>query len=303
MDGARVLSRDELRDLAAEHGLEQLADEIVSCSRFAVVLRDVGESAGDGLGSQLGGAPAMPEELDWPEWRGRPLSFLAGIRLDEVAPFDEESRLPPDGMLLFFRDSAAVAAAAGGELVDDEAGWGFDPADAGSARVFHLPPGPLARRSVPDGMPTHGVLPQRVVDPRGRLTLQPWESFFEDPQDPNVDRYIELVEALDAAQGVTEHPANHQLLGHPDQIQGDMRLECQLVTHGIYCGDESGYQDPRASELTAGARDWRLLFQLGTDEDGLGVMWGDVGNLYFWIRGQDLAARRFEATWTILQCF
>jgi uncharacterized protein YwqG len=135
------------------------------------------------------------------------------------------------------------------------------------------------------------------------LTIVPWESFFEDVQDPDVDRYIGLQEELDAAQGLTEDSPNHQLLGYPDQIQGNMQLECQLVTHGLYCGDTSGYRDPRAAELAAGAGDWRLLFQLGTDEDGLGVMWGDVGKLYFWIRRQDLASRRFEAAWTILQCF
>ena len=31
-------------------------------------------------------------------------------------------------------------------------------------------------------------------------------------------------------------------------------------------------------------------------------MWGDVGRLYFWIRDADLRARRFDATWLILQC-
>jgi len=32
-------------------------------------------------------------------------------------------------------------------------------------------------------------------------------------------------------------------------------------------------------------------------------MWGDGGALYVWIRRQDLAARKFEKAWTILQCF
>ena len=81
-----------------------------------------------------------------------------------------------------------------------------------------------------------------------------------------------------------------------------MRLESQLVTNGIYVGDSSGYEDPRAGELESGADDWRLLFQLDSDEDRLGVMWGDVGRLYFWMREEDLRGRRFDAAWTILQC-
>jgi uncharacterized protein YwqG len=147
-----------------------------------------------------------------------------------------------------------------------------------------------------------GRFPRRRVSFRRRLTLVPWESFFFDLQDPGVDRYFELQEAVDAAHGIGEDAPNHQLLGWPDQIQGDMRLECQLVTNGLYCGDSSGYEDPRAEELEPGAVDWRLLFQLGSDEEGLGVMWGDVGRLYYWIREQDLVAQRFDTAWTILQC-
>lgn len=33
-----------------------------------------------------------------------------------------------------------------------------------------------------------------------------------------------------------------------------------------------------------------------------GMMWGDLGSLYYWIRHDDLAAAPFEAWWTILQC-
>ena len=92
-----------------------------------------------------------------------------------------------------------------------------------------------------------------------------------------------------------------QLLGHPALIQGEMQLECQLVSNGLYCGDSSGYNDPRAKDLAKGAEDWRLLFQLESNED-IGMIWGDDGMLYFWIRYEDLVARAFEKSWMILQC-
>ena len=59
-----------------------------------------------------------------------------------------------------------------------------------------------------------------------------------------------------------------------------MDLECQLVSHGLYCGDASGYQATRAKELEAGRQDWILLLQLDTDDDA-GMIWGDGGMLYF----------------------
>ena len=33
------------------------------------------------------------------------------------------------------------------------------------------------------------------------------------------------------------------------------------------------------------------------------VMWGDAGIIYFWIRESDARARRFDASWVILQCY
>lgn len=32
------------------------------------------------------------------------------------------------------------------------------------------------------------------------------------------------------------------------------------------------------------------------------MMWGDVGRLYYWIRREDLAQRRFDKVWLVLQC-
>jgi len=80
-----------------------------------------------------------------------------------------------------------------------------------------------------------------------------------------------------------------------------MELECQLVSNGIYCGDPEGYQSEEARSLQSGAEDWRLILQVDSDEDS-GMMWGDVGMIYYWMRVQDLAARNFDRSWMILQC-
>jgi uncharacterized protein YwqG len=74
-----------------------------------------------------------------------------------------------------------------------------------------------------------------------------------------------------------------------------MRLQCQLVSHGVT--DEN---DPRVAELSPRAKNWRLLFQVDSDEHA-GMRWGDNGMLYYWIERADLAAHRFDATWLVLQ--
>jgi uncharacterized protein YwqG len=80
-----------------------------------------------------------------------------------------------------------------------------------------------------------------------------------------------------------------------------MQVKAQLVSHGLYCGDLSGYKDPRAAKLGTSATEWRLLLQIDSDEEA-GMMWGDAGRIYFWLRREDLAARKFDAAHAILQC-
>jgi uncharacterized protein YwqG len=80
-----------------------------------------------------------------------------------------------------------------------------------------------------------------------------------------------------------------------------MELECELVTNGLYCGDPSGYEDPRAKELEPNAKNWRLLLQIDSNDENE-MMWGDCGRLYFWIRKEDLVNKQFDKSWFSLQC-
>jgi len=93
----------------------------------------------------------------------------------------------------------------------------------------------------------------------------------------------------------------HRIGGHPDYIQHDPKLEAQLVSNGLYCGNSTGYEKGRELGLDAGAGDWELLFQVDSEE-ATEMIWGDVGRLYFLIRKQDLAARAFEKTWMVWDC-
>ena len=64
--------------------------------------------------------------------------------------------------------------------------------------------------------------------------------------------------------------------------------------------------DARPSSAIRGEEEWDLLMQLSSDsplkQEGLGWMWGDGGIVYFWIKRDDLAARRFDGVWCGFQC-
>jgi uncharacterized protein YwqG len=51
------------------------------------------------------------------------------------------------------------------------------------------------------------------------------------------------------------------------------------------------------------AGEWELLLQLDSHENEAGMMWGDMGRLYFWINRADLARRDFGQGWQLLQCY
>ena len=115
------------------------------------------------------------------------------------------------------------------------------------------------------------------------------------------DQYHGLSEAVRAVGAPNPGGPSHRIGGHSDNVQGDMQLEAQLVTNGLYCGDSRGYQDPRAKELEKTCAEWQLLLQLDSDDD-IGFMWGDCGMLYYWGREASLARGDFSRTWMGLQC-
>ena len=80
-----------------------------------------------------------------------------------------------------------------------------------------------------------------------------------------------------------------------------MQTECALVSAGYWCGHGDPYRDPATAPIRATAGEWLLLAQIGSDGKA-GTMWGDLGQLYVWIRREDLRARRFSAARVIQQC-
>lgn len=269
-------------------GLHRHAAALTALARASVRLVPIAaEDADLSLGtSKLGGEPDLPADTTWPSLRNTPLAFVAQINLAETQGFDAASVLPVDGLLSFFY------AAAGQQI------WGYDPADAGAWAVLYSPAGqPLTRSDQPRRLPQHVRFGAMHLTSHSELTFPGWESL-------DVERVGMSRDELDAYAdlfGFGEQGPIHRLLGRPDPIQNDMQMECQLVSHGIYCGDGTDDDDPRAAGLWAGAADWRLLLQIDS-ENGIGMRWGDAGRLYFWLTEQSLADRHWDRAWLILQC-
>ena len=99
-----------------------------------------------------------------------------------------------------------------------------------------------------------------------------------------------------------DYSGRNKMFGWPDLVQGSIFEEAQYVTEGgMNLGGREGYDEELAAKLKPGARNWVLLFQMDSD-DNADMMWGDLGTLYFTIKKDDLAARRFDRVWFSWQC-
>jgi hypothetical protein len=207
--------------------------------------------------SRLGGHANLPPDVPWPaDGGGKPLSFIAQLDMRQMAAHDLEGILPRAGLLSFFYAAASQP-------------WGFDPADRGAWAVIHIADlATVTPREPPSAVPAEGRFAAVGLGPEAELTFVPPESFAADSLGLTCEEIYPYALVLPRDGGTV-----HRLLGHPDPVQGDMQLECQLAANGLYCGNASGYGHPRAAQLRPGAADWRLLFQVDS-QDEAGMMWG-----------------------------
>lgn len=288
------LSRPDFLELCEQHGLGPHAEALYRQLRPRIGYHRTEAPAVPLGGSRIGGGPDVPPDFDWPTHKGRTLDFLLQVNLTDLQGLECSPALPAHGTLAFFYDI-------------QEQPWGFDPGDRSGHRVYWFEGVDLHRRDAPD---VETAVPPSALTFRQALSLpHPYSQRGDDllkllsteGGEVDEDAYQALVDAV-AGVDVDDGPGgqHHAIGGYSYNLQGDMQLEAQLVSHGIHCGDLSAYEDPRRAALDAGTQDWMLLIQVDSDDD---LMWGDSGVLYCWIRGEDLKASDFSRTWLGLQCY
>lgn len=255
-------------------------------------------AADQGL-SHFGGVPDVPEGFEWPcfntdsidepsgDVRLRPLAFLAQFDCEELAKYDRENLLPHTGVLSFFYSIESNR-------------WGFDPEDFGCSRVYWFGNAEELRPAqLPEGLSEAYRFPSLKIEMTAKNS---WPDYDDLPQGVDADDYEEFFEE----QNMDEEETISKLLGWPNVIQSAMAEECELVTQGFYLGGSEDKIPPKIRrEASRNANEkWLLLFQLDTmTDDDFELMFGDDGRLYFWIRKEDLASRRFDRVWLVLQCY
>jgi len=295
------MTLDEIREALRGAGLERLADVAERLTLPAVRIKTtiVDEDALPVGASKLGGRPDPPPNFMWPEWKGTGLTFLAQFRLSDLIAYDVERLLPSAGMLYFFYEVEAQP-------------WGCEPTDRGAWRVAFNEgePSTLLRTSSPHPIDPTRFPASHKLDYETVLTVPDFrlvERFTGvHMSGEEIDRYIDF----ESSYG----DRRHQILGHADEVQSSMQLWCELGLAGRWFNEIFQQTErrltPEGDCLEAKAiEQWRLLLQLQSIDttaiDARGypweVDWGLGGMLYFCIRKDDLAQRRFSDTWLQLQ--
>jgi uncharacterized protein YwqG len=282
------MQRAGLSGALAALGSPSLAAALTALARDSIRLRS--QPTDEALlavgASKLGGLPDLASDTAWPSRDGKPLAFIAQIRLEDATPYESARVLPATGLLSFFYDAQQET-------------YGADPADRGGWQVlYHAGDASQLRRAdAPASLPAAARYTACALNFTAEVTLPqdpPLEQADWQWQPGQQERYEDLLATLpSAAERAQPH---HRMLGYADTLQDDMRLQCQLVAHGVKIGSD----DPRAAALASGAANWLLLLQVDSDA-GAGMRWADAGMLYFWIEREALAAGRFDDTWLVLQ--
>ena len=242
------------------------------------------EHAADQRFSWMGGLPTVPPGFEWPFWHGKPLTFVAQLDLAEVTTAFTTSWLPPHGQLYFFFADDA-----------EESPGGYDSSDRGSWRVIYtdVEHSELTAAHAPPTLDTSRF-------PRIPVAFRPISSL------PSEERLMGNWNVSDAESEALSNAElapfrkqpRHQLFGLPIPEQDDqMELDVQRAASGMQIDSKRALHD---SGIVAAAARWRLLLQVDSD-DAAGMLWGDAGLLYFWIREEDATRRNFNDVWMIMQ--
>ena len=226
-----------------------------------------------------------------------PLAFFGQFDLATLAQADGFDRtLPSEGRLLVFYDfweqpeEFTPEASVGWLVIWDES-----------------PAASLVRAAVPDALTSISdggwttIFEPAPVSGTPVVTPIPLNDKGWDAFDLDDDKLTRIYGRWLSKFGTPDREGgeNHQLGGYPRTLQNGLQARSQLAANGIACGDGEAWNLPETKALLADAKAWRLLLQIGVDENA--GMRGSSA-YYVIIRDDDLAARRFERARVIYQC-
>ncbi len=242
--------------------------------------------------SKLGGDPDLPSSTPWPTKDGRPLHFLAQLRLSEI-PRGHLADLPPQGWVHLWYDTIEEDARNARTEINAAdydpplAHLTFDPDESQRRIRRELPP-------LPDDLELNWCEwePFKQVsftfEPIWCLNAQATRIIMdaEEKADRKAgwDRVYAFLGGIENRQ--PGNAPNHRVLGDLYEMQTNSRFSAACAAAEV--AEFADHSKTTMAALNRAAAEYRLLFLLDSDDDP-GFVWGDAGSLQWWIRKGDLA--------------
>lgn len=229
------------------------------------------------FGDYVGGLPRLADETAWPTVDGRPLAFVARVRVDPHAD------LGVTGALQLFYDA------------DDERA-GYDLQDIGHWRVVHDADDDLPLVPWPIDLPEAHQFPFVPLERATGWSMPDYwlpPSFGMTPPKAEISALIDGLDAYDTIEW------SAILGGWPQPVQtADIEVTAQLASSGIDPAITGRRTDAISDEQ--GAPAWRLIMQVSSVREAK-MDWISGGTLYVLIRQADLNAAAWDKAWVVAQ--
>lgn len=215
--------------------------------------------------SKYGGLPDVPDDFSWPhDDDGAPLTLLMQVSCEELAEQDTENLFPHSGWLYFFYNI-------------EKQEWNNE---SHSAQVlyFNCQKDCLSPSTPPISLTRDNILDEHKISMSSQMSY------------PSRDDYYELTGMYE-----TEYPTN------PGEAEEDEDGDKNgvLATMG-------GYADVIQNSMLNGEGQSRILLMqmFSVQEKGMKeLIFGDMGNIYFYIDKEKLSRRDFSDIYFELQCY
>lgn len=226
--------------------------------------------------SKIGGKPDLPADFQWyRNENGEALAFLMQINCSELHKYDKDNIFPETGMLYFFYDLENQA-----WFSDDNGGKGY--------AVFYCDNAESELASV--GFPDDDASQFNFYGDTNCTLNEKGIEFFAKSDLPDHEDYMNLCgEPLDD----DYDDIKYKLLGYDTEEYSGKYFKLGGYSNCIQYGLTEEFDN-----------EYIQLCQISSYEcESGGFMFGDGGNLYFYIKKEDLKNKNFDNVKIILQCY
>lgn len=279
------MNRDTFFSAAKKHGVEDIAKIIWDLRQPATQIQLQGGMTDNDIpvgASKFGGLPDLSPETEYPHHHSQPLLFIGQINCEDVATFAATKFLPQAGLLSFFYNEY--------QFLENDAHMPTHcqviyshhietltrTPDSQSERLFECA---SLKFSEVTSLPFQTSL--LISDSINQLTVT--------MNDNDREEFYTFMET------VFIDVNDHRMFGHPNSIQEDAFLDAYNFARGGTWSN-LGYEVTRENQ-----EKWNLLLQVDSS-DVTGMMWGDMGRLYYCIREDDLKNLGFDKVVCTMQC-